>query len=503
MPTPARALAAFVLFMETAAFAAAPQTAAETKSIQVLHHAGAFAHGQFLSGMSLQGGDLQLSPAAGAAAFISPVMGSGFAFNAVGPHWRAHAPEGTTIKISIRVSADGRAWSAWIFTPADETVAPQTEEGGPNPFAGDYVGALVFVHPNSRFVQYKIELESKSENSPRLARMALQIINSTAGPDPAAGENSSWNDAPRQHVPKPHFYKRAEWGARPPSHGYEYTLARHFAFHHTASVSDYQVEEWEDCAARVRAIQAFHMDTNGWWDIGYNYLICRHGHIFQGREDEDDLTDVQGAHDGYNAGSMGVAHLGYFHPPYNHQPAPEMLSALHRLLAWKCVERGVHPQDQSLYPAFGGTCDHIYGHREVGVTACPGDVLFARKQAIRDSVAEIIFGPPTAVARRRDVPESFTLLPAFPNPFMPSRRSAAPGLAISCHLSSAQILRVDVVNIAGQVLRQWPEQSWATGFHKIIWDGKNHSGREVPAGVYFVRAIGTTQMQQTKILLLR
>ncbi|MFB7411448.1 hypothetical protein ACFCZ2_30140 [Streptomyces sp. NPDC056202] len=38
-----------------------------------------------------------------------------------------------------------------------------------------------------------------------------------------------------------------------------------------------------DCAAQVRGIQAFHMDSNGWSDIAYSHLACVHGYLFQGR----------------------------------------------------------------------------------------------------------------------------------------------------------------------------------------------------------------------------
>ena len=37
------------------------------------------------------------------------------------------------------------------------------------------------------------------------------------------------------------------------------------------------------CYALVRQIQAFHMDTRGWADIAYSFLVCEHGAIFEGR----------------------------------------------------------------------------------------------------------------------------------------------------------------------------------------------------------------------------
>jgi hypothetical protein len=75
------------------------------------------------------------------------------------------------------------------------------------------------------------------------------------------------------------------------------------------------------------------MDTNGWNDIGYAYVVGSHGHVFQAREDDDDTTDVQGAHDGFNRGSSGLSALGWFHPPVDQRPSEAQLAALVELAA--------------------------------------------------------------------------------------------------------------------------------------------------------------------------
>ncbi|MRR11925.1 hypothetical protein EG835_05525, partial [bacterium] len=189
-------------------------------------------------------------------------------------------------------------------------------------------------------------------------------------------------------APKPHFFTRAEWGARPPRTGYSFTVAGHIGIHHTATVEDFAASTWEECAARVRAIQTYHIDANGWNDIGYAYVVCKHGDVFQAREDDDDTTDVQGAHDGVNRGSTGISAFGYFHPPVDHQPTEAQLSAIVRLSAWIASRRGIDPLGRTLYPAFGAAVGNVYGHREVSATACPGDNLFARMDALRTAVSD-------------------------------------------------------------------------------------------------------------------
>ncbi|KAH9512608.1 Peptidoglycan-recognition protein SC1a [Bulinus truncatus] len=37
------------------------------------------------------------------------------------------------------------------------------------------------------------------------------------------------------------------------------------------------------CAAEVRGFQNFHMDTRGWNDIGYSFLVGGDGSVFEGR----------------------------------------------------------------------------------------------------------------------------------------------------------------------------------------------------------------------------
>lgn len=39
----------------------------------------------------------------------------------------------------------------------------------------------------------------------------------------------------------------------------------------------------DTCDDKVRTIQAFHMDTRGWADIAYNFVVCPHGYTFEGR----------------------------------------------------------------------------------------------------------------------------------------------------------------------------------------------------------------------------
>lgn len=102
---------------------------------------------------------------------------------------------------------------------------------------------------------------------------------------------------------------RSQWLARPPKAVTPLvpSQVRGVAVHYTAMDAD-RVEDHHDCAARVRGIQRFHMDSRGWNDIAYNYLVCQHGYVFEGRG-RGIRSAGQGTNDG-NSGYYAVCFLG-------------------------------------------------------------------------------------------------------------------------------------------------------------------------------------------------
>lgn len=79
---------------------------------------------------------------------------------------------------------------------------------------------------------------------------------------------------------------RAQWGARDyrrPNGATRYgnTRRRGVKLHYLGT--PYTDRPHTSCAAYVRQLQAQHMDGNGWSDIGYSFLVCTHGWVYEGR----------------------------------------------------------------------------------------------------------------------------------------------------------------------------------------------------------------------------
>src|SRR5687768_17483833 len=144
-------------------------------------------------------------------------------------------------------------------------------------------------------------------------------------------------------VAQPAIISRAQWGADesmkgsdPPAFG---PITR-LALHHTAGGED------ADPAATVRAIYAYHTKSNGWNDIGYNFLVDSAGRIYEGRYSREyargevptgettDKLGVTGAHiAGNNTGTVGVSLLGNFSG--DSRPTNAAVSAAEKVFAWK------------------------------------------------------------------------------------------------------------------------------------------------------------------------
>jgi hypothetical protein len=173
----------------------------------------------------------------------------------------------------------------------------------------------------------------------------------------------------------------------------KYSDAVHYAVvHHTAGSNNYTRSQ---SAAIVRGIEVYHVEGNGWNDIGYNFLVDKYGQVFEGRYGGVDKA-VIGAHaEGFNTGSVGVAVLGSYGTSKISAAAK---ASLEQVLAWKLDLAHVDPLSTLTWKSDGNPrfasgvpvfLRAISGHRDTGFTDCPGNALYAELPQIAKDVSAL------------------------------------------------------------------------------------------------------------------
>jgi len=83
---------------------------------------------------------------------------------------------------------------------------------------------------------------------------------------------------------------------------------------------------------------------------------------------------------------------------------------------------------------------------------------------------------------------------AYPNPFNPST-------TISYSLQHPSAVMLDIYNTRGQKVRSFTAQHYQAGLFSIVWDGKDHSGRKVPSGIYYYRLQAGSYRETKKMVM--
>lgn len=344
-------------------------------------------------------------------------------FSLVGLHWQG---SGT---VSFRTRNGGGVWSAW----AD--AAPEAEDrpdaGSPEAVVGRgwrlgnpyWVGVATRLEVRTRgsvgrVKAYYVRSGRAGPGTRVLAvatpgaattaattAAATTVAATTAGTATTTSTTSITSTAPATTTPAlpaaytsspravpPALLSRTQWGAnvfigKPAL----YAAAVRFAvIHHTAGVNRYAAA---DSAAIVRGIQLYHVQGNGWNDVGYNFVVDKYGQIFEGRNGGIDRP-VIGAHAvGFNAGSVGIAVIGSYTKAGISSAAQE---AITRLLGWRLDVAHVDPLS-TLSWSSGGNPRYpkgipvflraVSGHRDTGFTDCPGDALYRSLDGLSASVS--------------------------------------------------------------------------------------------------------------------
>lgn len=306
-------------------------------------------------------------------------------------------PEGVVAE--VRTSVDGAGWDDWTPVEAHPDERPDPGSAEARAAAERVPDGLIPASPlwigEARHVQVRttgglpgdvaLHLVDSVGLSRSVAERAVDAVRAAWGGAGATVAHAA--------VDQPAIATRAEWGADEsivvdePAVAPEADLG---LVHHTAGGNGYAPQ---DVPAILRGVQEFHINGNGWSDIGYNVLVDAYGGLWEGRAGGIEEA-VIGAHaGGFNTGSFGVAVIGDFSGA---APPAAAVDGLAEVLAWKYDVHHVDVRGQVDLISRGSTryvegeqitLPTLSGHRDVSSTTCPAG-LYDLLPALAEEVAD-------------------------------------------------------------------------------------------------------------------
>ena len=317
-------------------------------------------------GVSMTVRDVPLHGGGRALASASPRQ-----FDLVGLHWRGPG------SVEFRTRSLAGRWSGWHAAAPEAEDLPDafTKEG--RGAQGWRLGNPYWTGPSDR-IAYRLrghvtQLRAYFVRSPE-ERVPMRRLSIAGSPPIFTRRAWNANEAIRRGVPT-------------------YASSVQFAVvHHTAGSNSYTASQ---SAAIVRGIEVYHVQGNGWNDIGYNFLVDKYGQVFEGRFGGVE-RNVIGAHaEGFNTGSVGMAMLGTYGTA---TPPAVARTALTNLLAWRLDVAHADPLSTVVWSSGGNarfpegvpvTLRAVSGHRDTGFTSCPGNAFYAQLRSIAQATSAV------------------------------------------------------------------------------------------------------------------
>jgi len=292
-------------------------------------------------------------------------------FQLVGATWTSMTG---TVTLEVRTLTGG-TWTTWSQLDPEQAQDDKSSRNASEPlYVGDSTGVeLRAVGGPGSSVASLSAMTVTSPSVPADANLALVSAQSVGG------------------VAQPNIVSRAGWGADESLRSWNGadcavpkidTTVKAAVIHHTAGSNVYTAAQ---SASIVRGIYAFHVQGNGWCDIGYNFLVDHFGQIFEGRAGGIRLP-VHGAHaSSWNTDTVGVS---FMMNTDSMNPSAASMNAAEALLAWKLGNNYRTPNGWTAL--VGAAIPVMFGHRDVMQTDCPGTNLYARIQELRNASTSLI-----------------------------------------------------------------------------------------------------------------
>ncbi|WP_182111775.1 MULTISPECIES: N-acetylmuramoyl-L-alanine amidase [unclassified Actinotalea] len=407
-------------------------------------------------------------------------------FQTLGVTWPAEE-EVADLGLEVRTRAAG-SWSEWVpLEPADD---------GPDPGSPDAANALrngtdpLWVG-DADAVQ--LSFRATPEGGPQ--DMALALIGSPEAASDDEGamtvETAAWTPVeaaadvpaagPVLTATQPRVISRAEWGARAqvcsPDTASQLVGV---VVHHTAGSNAYS--SVDQAKQQIRNDQRYHIESRGWCDIGYNFIVDKWGNIYEGRANS--LTQpVIGVHaGGFNTGTVGISMLGDYSQV---NPGAAVQESIAQLAAWRLRQYHRDPNGTMSFRTLGGenskypagatvTLPVVFAHRDVGNTACPGNAGYATLPNIRTRAAQLA-------------------APSLVNPSVPASVRQGSAVTLAARTLGDINWRLEARDARTGVLVHASIGYGQQAFGGVVatWDGNNSAGRPVGPGPYRLTLSGT------------
>ncbi|MFK7922904.1 MAG: N-acetylmuramoyl-L-alanine amidase [Bacteroidia bacterium] len=381
------------------------------------------------------------------------------------------------VHFKVRFSNDGILWTAW-----DELDMFHEKD----PAESRFISEMLILPKETKYFTYSITFERATAGALPIWVEDLRFDFFSPGEGSGANPGVFKTDPGEEQCacPLPEFATRTDWdcpdGQNASCSDATIIPTTHMIVHHSAGSNS--SNNWP---AVVLAIFNLHVNTNGWCDIGYNWLIDPNGNIYEGRGGGN---NVRGAHFcGTNSGTMGVCMMGTYS---NVPPTDTAIASLKKLIAWKSCDSQLDILSSEPHTSSGLNLNIVSGHRNGCSTLCPGDSLFYLLPTIRTDAQGIV---DTCITIASGIDAD--LFPAenvqlYPNP-------TTNAFTLSVEIAEVWDGKLRLLNQMGQVVLE-EEIILYPGLNQRKLDLKDQT-----AGLYHLQLSNAASQTSQKVYLLR
>ncbi|MEV0949828.1 N-acetylmuramoyl-L-alanine amidase [Promicromonospora sp. NPDC050249] len=437
-------------------------------------------------------------------------------FQTVGLRWPA-AIDAAMPELQVRALAADGAWGEWAHLEKSSDVpdGEQTEFMSAPVHVGDSVAVQVAtVNPTATLPEgAELTLVASDQVSTAAAKTSGTVAATSDTPGPTIITRAEWGAAPPRAIPEcppdgAISTPGTSWGAGDRLEG--------AVVHHTVNPNDYATVA--EAMQLIRNDQAYHQESNGWCDIGYNFLVDKWGNIYEGAQGSIDAPII-GAHaGGFNNRTVGVSMLGTF---MSEAPSAEQMDGVAQIAGFRLAEYGVDPAQSATFTSAGLTdtgrydageqvvLPRVFGHRDTHYTACPGDLGYPQLASIQAATAdyaeqyaeypEQTFNLVQAIYR-----DSFgrEATPAEVDGWVPRVAESGPGVLADGMEQSSTYRRVRINEAFQTTLGFKPTNAQIAAHLELIKGGRNideHEALLMATNSYYYRVGGTERAYMTAL----